>query len=203
MEKLRSAHEVKVHNGFSVVKGRFSFIPRENADKKEIGKTAYPIKRDFTKSAREDGNYDMIQPVIISDSEFLGVGDWELHVGKWLCKRTRNTSCNTDLYKRVIVLTEQLSEETIQLICDGRLKDGEVVLVQVAKTLKLNDRYKYDDEYSIYADKGKRAVLHFEERKYTFEQLLKYQNDKQYNAVDFQSANARVKLEKWFDVHCK
>jgi hypothetical protein len=204
-------HKTILHSGIMVTEATLALVERDKYNGSDVGKTVFPVKSDFSKTLRQDGNFDMITPVLF-DEIGIRVGDWELHVGKWLHKRTQNTSYNSDCYKRVIVLPNQLPDGFIDMIAEGRLKNGDKFLVECEESgYCLNGTECACSPAShkrCFAECGKikfdgegNAIVHFEEKKYTFDQLLKYQTGKGYNAVDFQTKNSKQKLEKWFDIN--
>lgn len=204
-------HKTILHNGILVTEATLALVEKEKYDRKDVGKTVFPVKRDFKKTLREDGNFDMITPVLC-DEIGIRVGDTELHVGKWLSKKTENTAYNSDCYKRVIALPNQLPEGFIDMISDGELKNGDKFLVECEESgyclngvecacTPASHKRCFDECGKIKFGKGGRITVYFEEKKYTFDQLLKYQTERGYNAVDFQTKNAKQKLEKWTNIH--
>lgn len=204
-------HKTILYNGISVTEATLALVEKEKYDRKDVGKAVFPIKRDFSKSLREDGNFDMITPVLC-DEIGIRVGDMELHVGKWLAKKTENTAYNSECYKRVIVLPSQLPDGFIDMIAEGRLKNGDKFLVECEESgyctggvecacTPASHKTCFAECGKIKFDKYGRIIVHFEEKKYSFDQLLKYQTEKGYNAVDFQTKNAKQKLEKWSDIN--
>lgn len=185
-------HKTILHNGICVTEATLTLVDKDNFDKKGMGKGIFPVKH---------GNGDAVVPVLC-DEIGVAVGDWELHVGKWLHKKTENTSHNSDLYKRVIALPVHLPDGFIDLIAEGRLKNGDKILIECEERRKnANWNWKWNTWQEIKFDKKEKVIVHFEEKKYTFDQLLKYQTEKGYNAVDFQTKSAKQKLEKWCDIN--
>lgn len=83
-------------------------------------------------------NGKFYKPILISETEKIEVGDWMYWNGttKQIIEATISFSPNdpsSPIVSKILALPEHFSPEQLQMIVDGKLKDGDKVLVECEK----------------------------------------------------------------------
>lgn len=160
-------------------------------------------------------------PILISEAEKIEVGDWIWDkLNKKLFKATIEYKQSEDQqYFKVLALPEHFSPKHLQAIVDGKLKDGDKVLVECEEWGEnecmpnpngsdCRDIYKwiakgYEIKFSEYHPHT--ITLHkVEEKMYTEEQVLRILNDYRQAVIEEVKANTYTpNPTKWFEQNVK
>lgn len=159
-------------------------------------------------------------PILISETEKIETGDWGWSITHGLVHLTLSDD-EAGKYK-VLALPEHFSPKHLQAIVDGKMKDGDKVLVEFHRFRDLNPEYpaksnqKYiDDKYAyLKLNSSNHITLHkLEEKMYTKAQLKQaYEaGASQYSEDWGWNGNEEVKsityepvpFDKWFEQNVK
>jgi len=100
--------------------------------------------------------YPVIRPIIISETEKIEVGDLFYDT---ISKSIHKVELAIGLFntkKKILVLSQHFSPEQLQMIVDGKFKDGYKVLVECEKQYHDGDQW----HYKIKEDVLSRVILH-------------------------------------------
>jgi hypothetical protein len=143
-------------------------------------------------------------PIIISETEKIEVGDWVLLLdsfGKPFLspQQWKGEGVLTKDHKKILVLPEQFSPNDLQAIVDGKMKDGDKVLVECEKVTEDEVYFQGIKEYQIKLNSQGHVTLHkVEERLYTREEVHQIACDSWY-ARDIETLD----FEEWFEQNVK
>lgn len=108
------------------------------------GKLVLVESHSKTLSVFDNSTKSFVKPIIISETEKIEVGDlyyWNgLIIKDHEVPTTESTMRSKDFHKgafKILALPEHFSPEQLQMIVDGKLKDGEKVLVEC----KIHDKW--------------------------------------------------------------
>lgn len=114
------------------------------------------------------------KPILISETEKIEVGDWTYHSRKDMqqLKQVTNPNAENDLlnlgWRKVLALPEHFSPKHLQAIVDGKMKDGDKVLVECEKQYHDGDQW----HHKIKLNSSNHITLHkVEEKMYSREEL--------------------------------
>ncbi len=156
----------------------------------------FGIKKDIVMSPSEWNSGDCLDPIIISETQQIEVGDWVYGGNKPSIIQVRDDSHLQYLlraseaypqYKFFVVLTlpEHFSPKHLQAIVDGKMKDGDKVLVECEEDFSAeciesgkcnckgnNDKCTKTYDYKIKLNSSNHITLHkVEQQKYTLEEM--------------------------------
>jgi len=140
----------------SVVEGQLVLIKHESIEKQ--GKPVW-LK----------GFWNFL-PIVISLTEKIEDGDWVYYKNGSIEKTGLNfTAKEAKLlgWFKILVLSEQFSEQQLQMIVDGKLKHGDKVLVEC----EVNDGYMKAESYIKFNDQNHCVLHQVEEKTYTQQQV--------------------------------
>lgn len=152
-------------------------------------------------------------PILISETEKIEVGDKGFDTEDRVIRAYVFTE-DTPTYKKVLALPEHFSPKHLQSIVDGKIKDGDKVLVECEKKIEDNPTWKEDyirfgikskEWYEIKLNSSNHITLHkVEEKVYTRDEVKKI-TDSMYNYID-QRWNHGWTLRRyngWFEQNIK
>ena len=197
-----------------VHKGKLVLI--KTGYKNEIGKLAcnrdgvYNIPRteeDSLKSAKWFSN-ELIKPIIISETEEIEVGDWFLFGKNNLLVKAEEVQKSEDLVvfrnnegeriiryltncKKVLALPEHFSDAHLQAIVDGKMSDGDEVLIKCVP----NGNHS-DYELFIYLNQQNHITL-FPVKQSLEEAYYKYYGSKVEHSTSTHDAYDMVAFAEW------
>jgi hypothetical protein len=145
----------------------------------------------------ETEKFDPKEPVLCLDEIEYGWDEAYLKNGRG------NGTCTS--CKKILAYPEHFSPEQLQMIVDGKLKDGEKVLVECEMWNTAPMGSNYDEIFHIIKlNSYNQITLHkVKDKTYTFEDFLNYQIYNKFNAIDFQSTGCKERIEKWFEQNVK
>lgn len=119
-----------------------------------------------------------LKPILISETEKIEIGDWvfdsmnkTIHINnndELINIRTKGHELKR--FFKILALPEHFSPKHLQAIVDGKLKDGDNVLVECEQECQGYDTYKV-----IKLDSFDYIILHkIKEIKYTFKEMLDF-----------------------------
>jgi len=156
---------------------------------------------------------DCYEPIIISETEKMEVGDWFYWAGTTpqIQQSVYGSKAGHPVFK-ILALPEHFSNEQLQIIVSGHLKDGDKVLVECYREPEkkrcgiVNDTCSYGEEYCeckrpylIKLNSSNHITLHkVEEKMYGKEIVWKaYQaSNTVWNQDD---EGLKVEFEEWFE----
>jgi len=162
------------------------------------------------------------KPIIISETENIESGDkwWMPFTGDIIhTKEDKDYGAfePNGMGKKVLVLPEQFSPEHMQAIVDGKMKNGDKVLVECEKVYHPNpeDRveHRYKWRYEVKLNSNYKTTLHRveEEEKYTRDEVITFCY-KYHNFIKAMEGNrtapekfqiTHMSSDEWFQKHIK
>lgn len=153
----------------------------------------------------------LVKPILISETEKIEVGDWcwlSTH-GGFIITQCQPHSVITDqkgisdVWHKILALPEHFSSKHLQAIVDGKMKDGDKVLVECQEEKGLG-MYNMEDGMYIKLNSSNHITLHkVEEKMYTREQVREicYQLAMRITSDDV--ATTRSRMIEWFEQNVK
>lgn len=153
------------------------------------------------------------KPILISETEKIEVGDWMLSHNRIICQAANNILVNMKsvdgarCYK-VLSLPEHFSPQQLQMIVEGKLKDGDKMLVECESKDKYSEPYlKGLKEYQIKLNPHITIYPPVEEKMYTKKEIANYiQQFSEAAMTHGSSFNGRLFLtnwDQWFEQNVK
>ncbi len=148
---------------------------------------------------------DDLKPIIVSETEQIKRGDWVYDALTRLTFEALNTY--TDSQKKVLVLSQHFTEKQLQAIADGKMKNGDRVLVECEEK---HDGSMVVDMNSMDIVVKQPLTLHkIEERVYTKVEMIQFSLDTAEGIYSHSSFAKKWKgklshkelEEKWFEEH--
>lgn len=168
-----------------------------------LGMNSYSFSQGLVKGI---GVY--IKPVLISKTEKIEVGDWYLNSEDelFMCGRDASEYIVVGIgCRKVLALPEYFSLQQLQDIVDGKLKDGDKVLVE-CETFKIHPEWDkpIGAEYSEERIKLNPHITIYpvEERLYTREEVITILNDFVFKEITTQRYKLSF-LNQWFEQNVK
>jgi hypothetical protein len=205
------------NNGFSTIGGELAFNTHTNK---------------YVISVGEFNWIKSVKPIIISETEKIEVGDWVLYstsVHKvldinnagYLVRmldgefRLSKGSCN-----KILALPEQISPKHLQDIVDGKIKDGDKVLVECEYKVtawsdtidergkKVTQRYlinviKLNSQSHVTLHKVEEKMVPLSLLEKAFEAGRRITEENTFRDGDFDSTQYRKDKEEWFEQNIK
>lgn len=158
----------------------------------------------------------MVTPILISETEKIEVGDiyamfiddkWELMEpchDEREARRCNELSPIKEVCRKVLVLPEHFSPEHLQAIVDGKMKDGDKVLVECAvndamSLLDISDNFPLKHPKYIKLNSSNHITLHkVEEKMYTREEMKTLMR-----MLAFRFHVKREEFDQWFEQNVK
>lgn len=153
------------------------------------------------------------KPIIISETERIEVGDWILLLDSFgnpflSPQQWKGEGVLTRDHKKILVFSEQFSPKQLQMIVDGKIKDGDKVLVECElKEIDCPDGIEgcevFHQTQLIRLNSSNHITLHkVEEKMYAREEVLKI--IKAYNISNDPYARlSDKKTMEWFEQNVK
>lgn len=120
-----------------------------------IGQLARKIDGSLIITDVRDNNYTLAEPVIISENEPIGEGDYFMSAFQSYVLQNKeggyNEYPNGDLsgYSKVLALPDHFSNKKLRAIADGKMKDGDKVLVECTRDHNYNSQNPSWDGYRV------------------------------------------------------
>ena len=158
----------------------------------------------------------MYKPIIISLTEKIEEGDCTLYEGEVIEPYNGGDQCISGRYK-ILVLPEQFSPKHLQAIVDGKMNDGDKVLVECIdntyihegsgkywedKPVKMKKYLHLPDQYIKLNSQG-HVTLHRVEEKYTRDQMYHKMKDLLVAQLNDENPDHEFDFDNWFEQNVK